>query len=130
MQYDKDTKQITLDLSHIHDDNIGSILQLLEIVEHKQRLLLIGFDDDGSMGSHSTLSGVEGTYASKYLDVWLTRVISSRWNEQDQVAHMKRLGESEILLALLDKVQERFEKIERLKNIYGDNWKDHLNDED
>ena len=130
MQYNKDTKQITLDLSHIHDDNIGSILQLLEIVEHKQRLLLIGFNDDGNMGSHSTLSGVEGAYASKYLDTYLTRIISRRWNEQDQVSYIKRIGESEIPLDLLNEVQEHFDKIERLKNIYGENWKDHQNDED
>ena len=130
MKYDKDTKQITLDLSHIDDDKIAPMLQLLEIVEHKQRILLMGFGDDASMSSHSTITGLESAYAAKYFDTQLTRLMNSFYYDQDQKRHLQNIGESDMVVKLVDKLQERFEKIERLKNIYGENWKDHLNDED
>jgi hypothetical protein len=130
MQYNKDTKQITLDLSHIPDDDMPAIATLLSIAESKQRMLLMGFDNDGRMSTHTTLNGLESAYVVKYLDTYLTRLMSSAWYEQDQKKHMERLAESDMVVKLVDKLQERFEKIERLKNIYGENWKDHLNDED
>jgi hypothetical protein len=130
MQYNKDTKQITLDLSHIPDGDMPAIATLLSIAESKQRMLLMGFDNDGSMSTHSTLNGLESAYVVKYLDTYLTRLMNAAWYEQDQKKHMERLAESDMVVKLVDKLQERFEKIERLKNIYGENWKDHLNDED
>jgi hypothetical protein len=38
-------------------------------------------------------------------------------------------GFGSVLEGFVLKLQDRIEKIERLKNIYGDNWRKHLNDE-
>src|SRR5690606_7351968 len=122
----EETKEITFSVGDITGQALDTLIGAIKNIEQSERFLIATQHAGGDFKTLATFHHSERAYLMKSLEVALEFHITQPFTQRIYKERMKEFTENNIL----PMITERVEKIERLKNIYGDNWREHLDDEE